>query len=134
VILVVNEIELRYLISFLGLLKQVATYSTAARMTLFENQSYRALESISGLLVAPVSSSLKAALFECVTAFCKPQASSGLNALGNQQAEITSSVWFMLESHQVLSVKGGRFERGQGIIFDLDEREAVEQVYPETLV
>jgi hypothetical protein len=95
-------IELRYLISFLGLLKQVATYSTAARMTLFENQSFRVLESLSSLLDCPVSSSLKAALFECIAAFCKPQThgQNSMFALGNQQADITSSVWLMLESHQ----------------------------------
>jgi hypothetical protein len=91
----INAIELRYLISFLGLLKQVATFSTAARMTLFENQGYRALESISGLLVCPVSSDLKASLFECVTAFCVDQEVGGLRAIGNQQAEIRSSVWLM---------------------------------------
>jgi hypothetical protein len=67
-------------------------------MTLFENSQFRVLESLSCLLDCPVSSSLKGVLFECIGAFCKDRGGGG--GLGGQQAEITSSVWLMLESRQ----------------------------------
>lgn len=126
---------MKYLISFLGFLSQVASSSTAARISLYENQNLRALESLSMLLDCPVASPLKAALFASIGAFCKPQfhASGSSVVLDAQQAEILSNVWLMLETHQVVSMKNGRFVR-EGIVFDLEEREAADQIYPETLV
>lgn len=108
-------------------------------MALYESQHLRVLECLASLLDCPVPCSLKAALFQCVGAFCVKKQTVGaggvVSAIGNQQAEITSNVWLMLESHSILSpARDGRGFVREGIVFDLEERETGDQLYPETLV
>lgn len=123
--------ELKYLQSLLGVLKQVVSFSATAKMALYENQHFRVIFSLMNLFDCAVPSSLKACLLDSLAAFCKPHDYSQ-SSFFNQQVEIISTVWLLLESHNILPMKNGVFTR-DGIIFDLEERETVEQTFPETL-
>ncbi|KAJ3120767.1 hypothetical protein HK098_004247 [Nowakowskiella sp. JEL0407] len=130
-----NPDEVEVLCSFLGLLKQVVKYSPIARVTLYESQHFRAINTLFMLLVCHLPVELKAALFLAISSFCIPVgAGSG----------IAAHVWQLLDQSQVLAFSNIRhsanawqisseFVSSEGIFYDLEETESQKQTYPETM-
>ncbi|KAI8801071.1 nucleoporin Nup186/Nup192/Nup205 [Cladochytrium replicatum] len=144
--------ETAALCAFLRVLRTVVVYFPPARVMLYENQHTRAIFTLFSLLVCQVPHELKAALFETLAGFCIGPAT-----------EIHGQVWNVLEQVQVLptvSVHGGQApsagqqnqlppqqqqqrqkagtaqgiaSSSEGLLYDLEETEAIKGVYPETL-
>lgn len=135
---------------FLKLLTEVVRYSDSARVSLFSNQSLRAINTLFALLTRRIPVDMKAALFESISAFCVPQIAEN----GGSSLVIATAVWLQLESANVIpgtesdrsgvssltlsSFGGGAHiqksaTRGEGIRYDLDQIESQNQTYPETM-
>ncbi|KAJ3285498.1 hypothetical protein HK104_009455 [Borealophlyctis nickersoniae] len=149
--------EQRLIISFLRLLQQVAKYSFSARRVLVDDRYMRALYTLFQMLVSRVSVELKAALLNCIASFCLPTGDA--HDIQQQvwamleQSQIVPTVIRGSDPAKRKFPGGresggrdsdGRESRGrgagvlgtqpiEGILYDLEETESMNQTYPETL-
>ncbi|KAI8379152.1 nucleoporin Nup186/Nup192/Nup205 [Radiomyces spectabilis] len=90
--------EEQLLISFLRLFKQVVLYSAQARGAFLEDVHLDVLGTITMMLSRATSTSLRAALYDVLTAFCSPYA-GGSNGVGKR---ISDSIWYILDTSDFL--------------------------------
>ncbi|KAI9366036.1 nucleoporin Nup186/Nup192/Nup205 [Zopfochytrium polystomum] len=129
--------------AFLMLLAQIARYSRRARITLYTNPGFQAINTLFALLNRKVSVDLKAALLQAIAAFAVPDEEVGTS-------EIAPAVWWHLEQAEIVPRPGivsvdtqrfssfgasvqGRPTRMEGIRYDLEQIESQNQTYPETI-
>ncbi|EJD46336.1 hypothetical protein AURDEDRAFT_184350 [Auricularia subglabra TFB-10046 SS5] len=111
-----NPNEVYLAISFLGIARQVAHHSPAARLALHHHPQFRVLPAMLALVPASVPLELKGALLDTVAAFCAPGA-------GPQGVELCRTVWGAMERAGVLA----------GVARELEDVEAPGRVFPSTL-
>lgn len=68
---IIDPSEESSLIVFLFLFETTVRYSHDAKFILVEHQNFKALSSITSLLISPISLKVKTALFNCLEAFCQ---------------------------------------------------------------
>ncbi|KAJ1567890.1 hypothetical protein HK405_004393, partial [Cladochytrium tenue] len=123
---------------FLSFLTQVARYSRPARITLYANPNFQAVNTLFSLLNRRVPVDMKASLFESIASFCVP------DEAGSNTSNIAPAVWWHLEQAEVVPTSGGgqkfssfggqqKVVRMNGIRFDLEQIESQNQTYPETM-
>ncbi|KAG0051659.1 hypothetical protein BGZ83_003489 [Gryganskiella cystojenkinii] len=134
--------------SFLHLLYNVARYSPVARSTLVDSKQFQVIDTLFRFFICPISVELKASILNTIAAFGTP------SAIGNDTAGI---VWEYLEHARILPKRYSAFKPEQpaavgdssvtnngstrpenesldaGIGFDLEEIEAANETYPETI-
>ncbi|GJJ76570.1 nuclear pore complex protein Nup205 [Entomortierella parvispora] len=133
--------------SFLHLLYIVARYSAVARSTLIDSKQYQVIDTLFRFFICSISVELKASILNTIAAFGTP------SAIGN---DTSGTVWEYLEHARILPKKYSAFQPEQpsaindktvattaprqdnesldaGIGFDLEEIEAANETYPETI-
>jgi hypothetical protein len=96
--------EERVLGAFLHVLQQVILFSEVARNFFWENESFAALSSLISLLGCPTTPALRAALYNCIAAFCTAK-----DAADNTTAiRCSQQIWQVLEDSGVLTTKKQR--------------------------
>ncbi|CEH13773.1 Uncharacterized conserved protein [Ceraceosorus bombacis] len=83
--------------SFLGVLRNVAHHSVAARDALYQHTGYAALQRLFNLYVCPTSIGFKASTLRALTSFARPD--------GPSAGRIAADIWQLLETHQVVGDK-----------------------------
>lgn len=129
--------EAMLLKAFTRLLRVVVSFSSVARVTLYDSQRYRPIQTLLGLVIRPIPIELKAGLLDAVAAFSGPS--------GKQSMEVARQTWTVLEQSQVLptvAMSGSglsgfnSFVAGQlpvgGILTELEEVESPGKTYPAT--
>lgn len=112
--------EVVLLQNFLNILRQILLYSESSRIMLFESAQWNALNRLFALLSCPISASLKAHLFNCLSAFAT-------------SPDIAMYIWQLLEAAEVL--KKSDLQTGKiaaGIKYELEEIESREESYIES--
>ncbi|KAI9351462.1 hypothetical protein BDR26DRAFT_929900 [Obelidium mucronatum] len=133
-----DEISLQR--SFLRLLKQVARFSEIARATLNSSASLQVINTLFNLLNRRISVELKASILDAIAAFALPVEKGTVS-------EAAPMIWKHLEQAEIVprpnymhgGVHYGAFSnqsvsgRQEGIRYDMEQIEAQNQTYPETL-
>lgn len=123
--------EARHLRAYIHLLRQVVRDSLSARITLYNHQRYRPIQTIFSLVGYRISLELKADLLSTLAAFATPGDSTS--------AEIAQMCWIQLEQSQILSTvpqtgfgsPWGPLVRA-GVLAELEEVEAPNRIYPQS--
>ncbi|CAD6893111.1 unnamed protein product [Tilletia controversa] len=120
------ENEAALLKSFLALLRNVVYYSEAALTAIYESQDFHALPRLFMLAQQRVPLQLRAALFDALAAFARPN-----HACADA---VTTDLWTLLNSSHTVPAIGTRVQiSGQySIIEDLAVAESSEHTYPAT--
>ncbi|KAI9473490.1 MAG: nucleoporin Nup186/Nup192/Nup205 [Benjaminiella poitrasii] len=128
-----NENEL--ILKFLGILKQCIQYCVEARKFFWENETIHLQNTLFDLLNCPTSTSLRAAIFDILSAFCSDWG-GGIEGVGRR---ISYQMWKIMENSDMLVPKRKAIpEKSQtilqpaGILQEL-EFEKSSRVYTETL-
>ncbi|KAK0532868.1 hypothetical protein OC842_003165 [Tilletia horrida] len=119
-----NEASL--LKSFLSLLRNIVHYSDAALAAIYESQEFQALPRLFLLAQQRIPLQLRAALFDALAAFARPN-----HACADA---VTSDLWTLLNSSYTVPAVGARVQvAGQySLAEDLAAVEASEHIYPAT--
>ncbi|KAK0437028.1 hypothetical protein EV421DRAFT_1829501 [Armillaria borealis] len=119
--------------SFLRLLSTVVTFSISVRVAISSHVHFRAIPTLVSLLPLSIPLELKGALFEALSAFCRPGA-------GPAGVEICRAVWTMMERLEVINVRaslqvgfGAGLLPTKGVEVELEEIEAAHGLYPATI-
>ncbi|KAK0478734.1 nucleoporin Nup186/Nup192/Nup205 [Armillaria novae-zelandiae] len=119
--------------SFLRLLSTVVTFSISVRVAISSHVHFRAIPTLVSLLPLSIPLELKGALFEALSAFCRPGA-------GPAGVEICRTVWTMMERLEVINVRtslqvgfGTGLLPTKGVEVELEEIEAAHGLYPATI-
>ncbi|KAI8456250.1 nucleoporin Nup186/Nup192/Nup205 [Phakopsora pachyrhizi] len=132
--------EVSILKGYARIIRQIVHYSPIAQATLYDHQKYRPIQTLFAMAACPISLDLKAELLLAIAAFSAP---------GNKiSSDIARKCWLTLEHSQILStnsydlpvafglssnlsnrVSSGNLTR-TGILAELEEVEATNQVYP----
>eukprot|EP00051_Salpingoeca_urceolata_P007740 m.100108 g.100108 ORF g.100108 m.100108 type:complete len:1031 (+) comp15377_c0_seq1:192-3284(+) len=106
--------------AFLKLLQRVAQCDVDARIMLLENRDWRTLAGLFGLLSASVPPRLKAALLSAIQAF-------------SLSPDAAATIWRQIDAYElIVGITPGKVAN-HGIKQELEEREAANKQYPETI-
>ncbi|ORZ11308.1 nucleoporin Nup186/Nup192/Nup205 [Lobosporangium transversale] len=134
--------------SFLHLLSVVAQYSAVARSAMNDSKQYQVIHSLFRFFICPISVDLKASILDAIAAFATPSTnrSETINMIWDylEQARILPKSYATPSPEQTLSAgdKGPvvatspRQEQESldtGIDYDIEEIEAANKTFPETL-
>ncbi|KAJ3026095.1 UNVERIFIED_CONTAM: hypothetical protein HDU68_006204 [Siphonaria sp. JEL0065] len=136
----ISPLEITLQKSFLNLLKQVVRFSDIARTTLANSAQLQAINTLFNLLNRRIPVDLKACLLDVIAAFCLPVEKGTVS-------EVAPMVWKHLEQAEIVpkpkytsaGVHYGAFSnnllsgRHEGIRYDMEQIEAQNQTYPETV-
>lgn len=132
---IIPEVEEQLLLKFLVILKQCVQYSAEARIYFWEDPMLSAQHVLVNLLNCKTSTTLRAALFDVLAAFCSAWG-GGVNGIGR---EISRTVWKIFENSNVLiSHRKADNERSHilyqpaGLLREFEVEKSIE-VYSETL-
>ncbi len=125
----IPEEEEALLLAFIHLLRNVVFYSATARAALYENASYLAIRRIFAMCIGQVDLRLKAALFDTLAAFAKPDHS--------HSAHIHADLWALLNSTDVLgtgqiAMRTPLQISTSGALYALEHTETAERNYAST--
>jgi len=90
--------------AFLNVLRQVILYSEVARNFFWENENFAALSALINLLGCPTTPALRAALYNCIAAFCTAKDGSD----NTTAIRCSLQIWQVLEDSGVLTTKKQR--------------------------
>ncbi|KAJ3018350.1 UNVERIFIED_CONTAM: hypothetical protein HDU68_011205 [Siphonaria sp. JEL0065] len=136
----ISPLEIALQKSFLNLLKQVVRFSDIARTTLANSAQLQVINTLFNLLNRRIPVELKACLLDVIAAFCLPVEKGSVS-------EVAPMVWKHLEQAEIVpkpnytsaGVHYGAFSnnlvsgRHEGIRYDMEQIEAQNQAYPETV-
>ncbi|KAI7906401.1 nucleoporin Nup186/Nup192/Nup205 [Cokeromyces recurvatus] len=131
----IPAVETELILKFLGILKQCVQYCVEARKFFWENETIRLQTILFDLLNCPTSTTLRAAIFDILSAFCSDWG-GGIEGVGRR---ISYQMWKIMENsdmlvskRKVLPDKSQSITQPAGILQEL-EFEKSSRVYTETL-
>ncbi|KAG8230311.1 hypothetical protein J437_LFUL000581 [Ladona fulva] len=126
----ITPLELEGLHAVLALLTTIAEQDESSRLALAENPSWRAVQSLLGLVTCPVPIPLKARLLLALAALATTSPSSE----SKKESVVTTLVWHHLEASQILiTVPTTSCYQPRGVQTELEEVESRNEEYPLTI-